>query len=323
MSNLITLPGNLPAIQLDQSVLARAQSMLQAAVANMTSSGIPRLSFGGKMFNLTADGATVELQDRVLDVHIVAVNPRHHYVFYDRTYEGAEASADTAMMARYPLPEDEIEFKPFDGWVSRAYKQRAVVMLANDPSHKLYATDFGYNSIRKIGNPQLNLLNLSQLMQQFNVFNQQNQALLPFLFTVQLSFTKEVVPEVQFSLVDQRIPGNQQIRFADTAAAIAMQEALMSGEVDELMKIEFDTRSNAAPRAPAARPAPSTAQPQVQYVQQQPVQQPAQQQVQYVQQPVQQHVQQQPVQQQPVQQQAQQPAQQPIPQGGFTGLQML
>ena len=246
-SNQLILTGvNLPTLNLPNDVLAKVQAQFAAAAANATTS-LPRLSFSGKMFNLTMGGSTVELNDRVLDVHIVAVNPQFHYQFFEKSYDESRASDDSGRtMSRYPLPEDEFEFTPTAEWAQRAYKQRCVVMLANDPDHKLYVVDFGYKSVKKSGNPSLHLLNLSQLVTQFDFITRQNPQVLPFMFTVQLSFTRETVPEIQFSLIDQMAQGNNQPRFATPAAIEAMVTALSNGEVDNLLKIEYDSASNEA-----------------------------------------------------------------------------
>ena len=175
------------------NLLAKVSGQLQQAAANITTS-MPRLSFSGRMFNLSFGGNTVELQDRVLDVHILAIDPQFHYTFYEKAYTGSDADKEGRSMSRYPLPTDEFEFTPTHEWAQRVYRQRAVVMLANDPQHNLYAVDFGYNSIKKTGNPQLGLFNLSQLIAQLNEFNKANSQLLPFMFTVQLRFSRRSRP---------------------------------------------------------------------------------------------------------------------------------
>ena len=312
MSNQLILAGvQLPSLNLSPEIAAKVQAQFAQAAANTTTS-LPRLSFGGKMFNITFGGDTVELQDRVLDVHLVAIDPQFHYTFYEKAYTGTDSDKDGRIMSRYPLPTDDFEFTPTHEWSQRAYKQRAVVMLANDPDHKLYVVDFGYNSIKKGGNPQLGLLNLSQLIAQLDFITRQNPQILPFMFTVQLSFTKASVAEIQFSLYDQRQQGNTQARFATPAAIEAMANAIANGDVDNLMKVEYDSAANKGEAEPAkatvqAQPAPvatPVATPVVQQpvVQPQVVQQPV---VQQVQQPVvQPQVVQQPVVQQPVVQQA-------------------
>lgn len=307
---LPVLPGNLPQIQLSPDLVARAQSMLQEAAQNL-SSAPPRLSFGGKMFNLTSNGATVELQDRVLDVHIVAIDSRHHYVFYERAYEGVDGDSGKSM-ARYPVPEDTIEYTPTKEWAQRTYRHRCVVMLANDPNHNLYVVDFGYNSCKKTGNINLGLMNLGQLVTLLNSYAKQNAALLPFLFTVQLSFTKETVPEVQFSLFDQRAPQSHEVRFASPGAINAMQTAFTDGTIDNLMKVEYSSAAQSSQPALAAPAAPQAPQ-----IPQQPAVQTA---VQPAAQPAVQ-----PAAQPAVQPQSQsQPATQPQVQGGaFVGIQAL
>ena len=241
MSQLIIAPNAMPALQLPADVLAKVQAQLKQAADNQSSS-LPRLSFGGKMFNLTVGGSKVELQDRVLDVHIVAIDPNFHYVFNEFGYDDAKNKDDKGrVLVRYPLPTDEFTFTPTTEFASRQYKQRCVVMLADGPEHKLFIVDFGYNSIKKVGNTALGLLNLSQLITQFQFYQNSNPQLFPFMFTVQLSFTREVQPEIQFSLYDQRQQGNHQARFANAGAMDAIVKALSDGTVDNLMKVEYDS----------------------------------------------------------------------------------
>lgn len=243
MSQLIIAPNAMPALQLPADVLAKVQAQLKQAADNQSSS-LPRLSFGGKMFNLTVGGSKVELQDRVLDVHIVAIDPSFHYVFNEFGYDDVKDKDDKGrVLIRYPLPTDEFTFTPTTEFASRQYKQRCVVMLADDPEHKLFIVDFGYNSIKKVGNTALGLLNLSQLITQFQFYQNSNPQLFPFMFTVQLSFTREVQPEIQFSLYDQRQQGNHQARFANAGAMDAIVKALSDGSVDNLMKVEYDSAS--------------------------------------------------------------------------------
>lgn len=261
-NQLIIAPNAMPALQLPADVLAKVQAQLKQAADNQSSS-LPRLSFGGKQFNLTFGGNTVPLDDRVLDVHIVAIDPQFHYAFFEKSYDESKNSEDKGrILVRYPLPTDDFIFTPTAEFTQRAYKQRCVVMLANDPEHRLYIMDLGYNSIKKVGNPSLGLLNLSQLITQFDFYNKQNPQLLPFMFTVQMSFTREVQPEIQFSLYDQKAQGNYQARFATPAAIDAMIQALSNGEVDNLMKVEYDSANvqgqQAQPQAvsPAQQQAP-------------------------------------------------------------------
>lgn len=256
MSQLIIAPNAMPALQLPADVLAKVQAQLKQAADNQTSS-LPRLSFGGKMFNLTVGGSKVELQDRVLDVHIVAIDPNFHYVFNEFGYDDVKDKDDKGrVLVRYPLPTDEFTFTPTTEFASRQYKQRCVVMLADDPEHRLFIVDYGYNSIKKVGNPALGLLNLSQLITQFQFYQSSNPQLFPFMFTVQLSFTREVQPEVQFSLYDQRQQGNHQARFANAGAMDAIVRALSDGSVDSLMKVEYDSASQGQQSAAAVSPAP-------------------------------------------------------------------
>lgn len=244
MSNqLIIAPNAIPALQLPASVLAKVQAQLSQAAANQLSS-LPRLSFGGKQFNLTMGGTNVPLDDRILDVHFVAIDTQFHYAFYEKSYDESINSVDKGrILVRYPLPTDDFSFTPTHEFAQRAYKHRCVVMLANDPEHRLYVVDFGYNSVKKVGNPSMGLLNLSDLITQFQFYQSSNPQLFPFRFTVQMSFTRQVQPEIQFSFHDQRQQGNYQARFATPATIDVIVAALESGEVDNLMKVEYDSAS--------------------------------------------------------------------------------
>lgn len=84
-------------------------------------------------------------------MHIVAIDPNFHYVFNEFGYDDVKDKDDKGrVLVRYPLPTDEFTFTPTTGFASRQYKQRCVVMLADDPEHKLFIVDFGYNSIKKL-----------------------------------------------------------------------------------------------------------------------------------------------------------------------------
>lgn len=277
MNNLVIQTNqNLPAVNLDPSILAKVQQQFTQAAANVTSSR-PRLSFAGRAFNLTFGGEKVELQERVLDVHIVAIDPQFHYTFYEKDFNDPD-NENGRILSRYPTPEDTFEFTPTAEWKQRTYKQRAVVMLANDPEQKLYIADFGYNSIKKSGNPAIGLFNLSQLITQLDYITRNSNGILPFMLTVQLSFTRDTVPVVQFSLYDQRVQGDNNARFATAANIEFMAKAIASGEVDKLMDVSYDsqeqtgatTKATVQPTAQAVAPQQQVATPAVQ----QPIVQP-------------------------------------------------
>ena len=253
MSNqlVITNLNQVPAVNLPESVMAKVQAQFNSATEALSSTGsAARLSFAGRSFHLNLGQNKTELDERVLDVYLVAIDPKFHYVFYDKPYTGNE-NEEIKTLTRYPNAEDPIVFEKTKEWASRAYKQRAIVMLANDPDHKLYIADFGYNSVKKSGNPQLGLFNLAQLVSYLTSINQQNPQILPFMITVQMSFTSASVPEIQFSLIDQRQKGgNQQVRFADNASIEAMINAISSGETDSLLKMDYQTPD--APKSPSA-----------------------------------------------------------------------
>nr|DAD83117.1 MAG TPA: hypothetical protein [Podoviridae sp. ctlpi2] len=266
MSLPITMNAPLPQVQLPADVLAKIAAQFATAAANVSAS-IPRLTFAGREFRLNENGTERALDSKLLDVHIVAVNPTHHYQFFEREYDETKdmpVGERGNMMSRLPLPSDEIEWTPTKEWAQRLYKQRVVLMLADDPQHRLWVADFGYKSVRKSGNPAIGLFNLGQLLVQFNEFQKTNPKLLPFLFTVQLSFTRESVPEVQFSLTDQRADANgvisKDVRFARQDAIEAIMAAISDGSAEKMLDVAYDSRTsnNAEPEGQAAAPTTAT-----------------------------------------------------------------
>lgn len=256
-NQVITFPNaNLPSLaNLPSDLLAKVAGQWKRA-AELATSAPNRLTFKSSRFNLSDGGSEpVVLDDRVLDVYLVAVNPQFHYVFYDMDYDTAEKMGKTPKtLSRYPIEGENWDSPPPAGFVQRNYRQRAVIMLANDPTHKLYVVDFGYKSVKQSGNAQSNTCNLSTLLKSLHGFFSQNQGLMPFMMTVQLSFdTKHSVPVVAFSLYDNRNHSTD-IRFANDAAIAEMIRVLSNGDVERLLDIHFDNSKdeavvNAAPPA--------------------------------------------------------------------------
>lgn len=265
MSLPITMNAPLPQVQLPSDVLAKVAVQFASAAANVSAS-ISRLTFAGREFRLNENGTERALDSKLLDVHIVAVNPTHHYQFYEREYDDTKdmpVGERGNMMSRLPLASDEIEWTPTKEWAQRLYKQRVVLMLADDPQHRLWVADFGYKSVRKSGNPAIGLFNLGQLLVQFNEFQKNNPQLLPFLFTVQLSFTRESVPEVQFSLTDQRADANgivnKEVRFARPDAIEAIIAAISDGSAEKLLDVAYDSRTRSGEEQEEQAAPPTTA----------------------------------------------------------------
>lgn len=248
-------PDRMPKLAMPEEISARIRNMFSEAAEN-TSSSLPRLTFGRMTFNLSFGASSRELPGRTLDVHILAINPRFHYVFYQNKFTGTDADKEGRVMSRYPLATDPIEFPP-DGdgfWAQRMYRQRCVVMIANDPSRKLYVADFGYKSVRKPKIPEMGLLNLSDLAAQFDIMMKTSKDFFPFMAKIQLSFAKDTVPVVQFSFFDQLNPDSDTIRFADEASSNAMIQMLASGEVDRLMDVTYDSGEFGAPDVGMTQP---------------------------------------------------------------------
>ena len=274
--------ANVPVPQMNADFAAKIAAQWQQAAALATNAP-NRITFKGNRFNISKGGGEpVQLSELTLDVHIVAVNPQFHYVFYDRTYDESEKTGVAPKtLSRYPLPDEKFDSPPPAGFVQRNYRQRAIVMLANDPQHELYVVDFGYKSVRQSGNANVGTCSFATLLKTMGDF-QASHGIMPFTFTVQLSFDgSQSVPVVAFSLYDLRNRSNE-VRFASEPAIQAMVEAMTNGTTDRLLDIHFDNTTenatvNAAPPQqpqmqvpPQGQVQPPQGQPQMQPQGQQP-----------------------------------------------------
>lgn len=243
---------NVPVPQMNADFAAKIAAQWQQAAALATNAP-NRITFKSNRFNISKGGGEpVQLSELTLDVHIVAVNPQFHYVFYDRTYDESEKTGVAPKtLSRYPLPDEKFDSPPPAGFVQRNYRQRAIVMLANDPQHELYVVDFGYKSVRQSGNANVGTCSFATLLKTMGDF-QASHGIMPFTFTVQLSFDgSQSVPVIAFSLYDLRNRSNE-VRFASEPAIQAMVEAMTNGTTDRLLDIHFDNTTenatvNAAP----------------------------------------------------------------------------
>ena len=268
---------NVPVPQMNADFAAKIAAQWQQAAALATNAP-NRITFKSNRFNISKGGGEpVQLSELTLDVHIVAVNPQFHYVFYDRTYDESEKTGVAPKtLSRYPLPDEKFDSPPPAGFVQRNYRQRAIVMLANDPQHELYVVDFGYKSVRQSGNANVGTCSFATLLKTMGDF-QASHGIMPFTFTVQLSFDgSQSVPVVAFSLYDLRNRSNE-VRFASEPAIQAMVEAMTNGTTDRLLDIHFDNTTenatvNAAPPQQTQMQVPP--QGQVQPPQMQPQMQP-------------------------------------------------
>lgn len=248
--------ANVPVPQMNADFASKIAAQWQQAAALATNAP-NRITFKSNRFNISKGGGEpVQLSELTLDVHIVAVNPQFHYVFYDRTYDESEKTGVAPKtLSRYPLPDEKFDSPPPAGFVQRNYRQRAIVMLANDPQHELYVVDFGYKSVRQSGNANVGTCSFATLLKTMGDF-QASHGIMPFTFTVQLSFDgSQSVPVVAFSLYDLRNRSNE-VRFASEPAIQAMVEAMTNGTTDRLLDIHFDntTENATANAAPPQQP---------------------------------------------------------------------
>lgn len=258
MTNQVITFGNVnvPVPQLNAEFQAKIAAQWQQAAALATNAP-NRITFKGNRFNLSKGGAEpVQLSDLTLDVHIVAVNPQFHYVFYDRSFDESEKTGVAPKtLSRYPLPDEKFDSPPPNGFVQRNYRQRAIVMLANDPQHELYVVDFGYKSVRQSGNANVGTCSFSSLLKTLGDF-QASHGIMPFTFTVQISFDgSQSVPVVAFSLYDLR-NRDTNVRFASEPAIQAMVEAMTNGTTERLLDINFDNSTENATVNAATPPQP-------------------------------------------------------------------
>lgn len=282
MTNQVITFGNInvPVPQLNADIQAKIAAQWQQAAALATNAP-NRITFKGNRFNISKGGGEpVQLSDLTLDVHIVAVNPQFHYVFYDRSFDESEKTGVAPkMLSRYPLPDETPDSPLPNGFMNRNYRQRAIVMLANDPQHELYVVDFGYKSVRQSGNANVGTCSFSTLLKTLGDF-QASHGIMPFTFTVQLSFdSSQSVPVVAFSLYDLR-NRDTNVRFASEPAIQAMVDAMTNGTTDRLLDIHFDNSAenatvNAAPPPQPQTQVPPQGQPQQPQMQPQGQQPPA------------------------------------------------
>ena len=229
------------------------------------------MSFKGRSFYVKSGGDSVELPSRQIDVYLVAARATDHLSFYENEYgDGQEVDPNTTFTRDFRTgdpktsawaankPADEARFK------SRTRKRRVVLLLDGDQEQRLVIADLGELSVYAPRDTNLGLFNLSQLLKQFASMRKHNPQLMPFMLKLQMSFTPDSVPVVQFSFQDQlnRDPSNP-FRVAPDHIIKRAIDAWNSGEVQELLDLWISKDGAPAAQqvsAPAAQPA-SVAQP--------------------------------------------------------------
>ena len=263
MSNaLATISGFDLTKLLPAAALANIAANFDQADESFAGGDLTTLSLKGREFGLKHGGSLTLLPERAVDIYLVGIRPVDHFVFYDSTYDENTGQSEEGgeSLTRDVLPSDPKDFVPFDGWLSRARKRRCILMLANDTEQRLVVADFGAKTLYQKADTNAGLFNLSQLMKQMAVFRQHNNAILPFMFKLQMSFTRDSVPVVQFSFMDQATR-SEPVRSADPAALDAIAKHWESGEVERLLNVWFDDATTAATPAPAVAAPASVAKP--------------------------------------------------------------
>lgn len=232
--------ANLPSINLPADIAAKLAAQWQQAEQNVTFS-YPVLKTKNGRFVLQDNGNDTTLEALTLDVFLVAIDPRIHYTFYAKKFDELKEGEQVQTKSCYPDPNEPYDAPIPVPFVQKKVSQRAVVMLAGDPSHKLYSWDIGYNSLRKTGNDRAHTANFSQLLPTLNQMCKMQPGLLPPMICVQLSIdSKPMGGGVAFSLYNAKTPGVFDVRFADAASLEVMMQALSDGTVENMMKVEYE-----------------------------------------------------------------------------------
>lgn len=268
MSNaLATLQNFNLSTMMAGDALSQMMGSFDSAQNSLGGTSATTMSFKGRSFYVKSGGSSVELPTRNVDVYIVAMRDTDHLSFYETEYgDGQEVDPDKTFTRDFRQgdlktsdwlankPANEAHFK------SRTRKRRVVLLLDNDQEQKLVIADLGELSVYAPRDTNLGLFNLSQLTKQFASMRKHNPQIMPFMFKLQMSFTSDSVPVVQFSFQDQlhRDPANP-FRVAPDHIINRAVEAWNKGEVQELLDLWIDT--GATPAQPAqtatAQPAPT------------------------------------------------------------------
>ena len=244
-----------------QSALAAMAGIADAADKSLGSGDVYTLGFRGREFSLRGNGTDITLPNKQVDFYLVAMRPNDHFVFYDTSFDDSEAGVQGNMLTRDVLASDPKEFIPTGQWKSRSRKRRCVIMLANDTDKRLVIADFGAKSVYQPTEINAGLFNLSKLQQQIASIRKANPNIFSFMFTLQMSFTRDSVPVVQFSFMDQ-LTRAEPVRQAPPEVVAYIAEQFQTGEVERLLNLWFDEEPTPVPQVQQAPVAPQVA-PQV------------------------------------------------------------
>ena len=238
-----------------QSALAAMTGIADAADKSFGSGDVYTLGFRGREFSLRGNGTEVALPNKQVDFYLVAMRPNDHFVFYDTSFDESESGVQGNMLTRDVLASDPKEFIPTGQWKSRSRKRRCVIMLANDTDKRLVIADFGAKSVYQPTEINAGLFNLSKLQRQIASIRNANPNIFSFRFTLQMSFTRDSVPVVQFSFMDQ-LTRAEPVRQTPPNVVSYIAEQFANGEVERLLNLWFDDEPTPVPQVQQAPVAP-------------------------------------------------------------------
>lgn len=247
--------------------MASMLGAFEQAEQSLGGTDVAVMGFKGRSFYIKTGGSSVELPTRNIDVYLLGINADDHVTFHKTKYDGENTEAERDAFTRFIRKADKKtkEWEAGDHmeagqyYASRTRKRRAVLMLASDTEQRLIIADLGELSIYAPRDTNLGLFSLQQLMKQFATMRKHNPRALPFLFKLQMLFTPDSVPVVQFSFIDQLNRGTQ-VRLADEQAINRITKAWQDGEVERLLNLWIEpadaVAGNNAQTTPVAQPAP-------------------------------------------------------------------
>ena len=255
--NMPTLPANI------------ASQML----GNLTNSsdsfgdGFNRLSFGGRTFHLKSGSAETEWETRTIDIALVASAPNDSRVFYREAYDPKAVDPKPTCWATDGVkPDDSVDEKQsatcdtcpqnvkgsgLNDSRACSRRRRVVLIIEQDEDRKLYTADISASSIYAPRETKLGLFNWKDTIKQINTMARNTPGIIPTNFLLQMSFTNDTVPIVQFSFKDQRGGTDApQVRASSMQTVEAAIAAWESGEAKRLieMPVATGTANSEAPR---------------------------------------------------------------------------
>lgn len=255
MSNaLATLQNFDLSTMMGGDALAQMMGSFDSAQDSLGGTSAATMSFKGRSFYVKSGGAAVELPSRQIDVYIVGMRDKDHVSFFGTEYGDGQEIDPSQVLTRDMKPTDpkskEWETNKPAGeehFKSRTRKRRVVLLLDGDQEQKLVVADLGELSVYGPRDTNMGLFNLVQLSKQFASMRKHNPQIMPFMFRLQMSFTSDSVPVVQFSFQDQlhKDPANP-FRVAPDHVVQRAVEAWNKGEVQELLDL-WISKDGAAP----------------------------------------------------------------------------